>query len=74
MQFDHLKRRDFIAFLGGMARWPLGPRAQPPARPVTGYSEPGPPDARRGVVRILSGCLLLSGAMAMPAAAQNAPG
>jgi hypothetical protein len=47
MQFDHLKRRDFIAFLGGMARWPLGPRAQPPARPVTGYSEPGPPDARR---------------------------
>ena len=74
MQFDHLKRRDFIAFLGGAARWPLGPRAQPPARLVTGYSEPGPPDARRGVVRILSGCLLLSGAMAMPAAAQNAPG
>ena len=74
MQFDHLKLSDFIAFLGGAEVWPLGARAQQPARPVTGYPEPGSPDARRGVVRILSGCLLLSGAMAMPAAAQNAPG
>ena len=74
MQFDQLKRRDFIAFFGGAAVWPLGARAQKPPRPVTGYPEPGPPDARSGVFRILSGCLLLSGAMAMPATAQNAPG
>ena len=74
MQFDQLKRRDFIAFLGGAEVWLLGARAQQPARPVTGYPEPGSPDARSGVFRILSGCLLLSGAMAMPAAAQNAPG
>ena len=74
MQFDQLKRRDFIAFLGGAAAWPLGARAQQPARPVTGYLEPRSPDAGSGVFRILSGCLLLSGAMAMSAAAQNAPG
>ena len=74
MQFDQLKRRDFIAFLGGAEVWPLGARAQQPARPVTEYPEPRSPDARSGVFRILSGCLLLSGAMAMSAAAQNAPG
>jgi branched-chain amino acid transport system substrate-binding protein len=74
MQFDQLKRRDFIAFLGSAAAWPLGARAPQPARPVTGYLEPRSPDAGSGVFRILSGCLLLSGAMAMSAAAQNAPG
>ena len=74
MQFDQLKRRDFIAFLRGAAAWPPGVRTQQPARPVTGYPEPRSPDAGSGVFRILSGCLLLSGAMTMPAAAQNAPG
>jgi putative ABC transport system substrate-binding protein len=56
-----VKRREFIAGLGGTAAWPMVARAQQPKMPVIGYLAVGTPASTREVVAAVHRGLFESG-------------
>ena len=56
-----MKRREFIAVLGGAAAWPLAVSAQQPTTPVIGYISARSPEAEAPILKPLLKALAKSG-------------
>jgi putative tryptophan/tyrosine transport system substrate-binding protein len=66
-----MRRREFIAGLGGAAAWPLAARAQRTAIPVIGYLDPTSLDAAGALVTAFHQGLAEVGYIVGPASSRN---